>query len=67
MRVRGHKIQFVWFLGKPILHWWAYPPDYKDRPVFRGKPVMWRLGLVWVEIRIFPSRVLTQGSSDGAR
>ena len=50
------KIQFVWFWGKPIFHWWAYPPDFKTRPAFRGQPIMWRLGLGWVEIRIFPKR-----------
>ena len=50
------KPQFIWFWGLPILHWWAYPPDYKKNPVFKGKPIMWRLGLGFVEIRIFPAR-----------
>lgn len=49
-------IQFVWFGGKPVFHWWAYPPDYKSHSAFKGKPIMWRLGLGWVEVRIFPSR-----------
>ena len=49
------KIQFVWFWGKPIFHWWAYPPDFSN-PAFKGKLIMWRLGLGLVEIRLFPKR-----------
>ncbi len=50
------KIQFIWFLGGPVLHWWAYPPNFREHPVFKDKPIMWRLGLGWVEIRVFPTR-----------
>lgn len=51
------RLQLVFFTGKPIFHWWAYPPDYKSRSVFEGKPIMWRLGLGWLEVRIFTSKV----------
>lgn len=51
-----YAIQFVWFWGKPLFHWWAYPPDYSGRLVFHGKPIMWRLAIGFCEIRIFPFR-----------
>lgn len=54
------KIQFVWFGGKPLFHWWAYPPNFREKPVFSGKPIMWRLALGWIEIRIFPKRDLLE-------
>jgi len=50
------RIQFIWFWGKPLFHWWVYPLNYKDCPAFQGKPIMWRLALGFVEIRIFPKR-----------
>jgi len=49
-------IQFIWFFGKPVFHWWAFPPDFREMPVFKGKPILWRLAIGWCEIRIFPTR-----------
>jgi len=55
--MKGYRIQFVWFFGKPGFHWWAYPPNFREQVVFKGKPIMWRLALGWVEVRIFPPRM----------
>lgn len=49
-------IQFIWFFDKPLFHWWAYPTDFREHPVFKNKPIMWRLAIGFCEIRIFPKR-----------
>ena len=50
------KMEFIWRWGLPFFHWWAYPYNFRKYSAFKGKPIMWRLGLGWLEVRIFPKR-----------